>query len=150
MKYLKRIELINFQSHKYTDLYFDDKVNVIIGPSDSGKTAIIRAIKWVLFNEPSGIDFIRKGTTESNVVLYFDDNLIIKRGRSKSKNYYEITYPNGLEERFEGFGTKVPEEIIELTGIQKVELDGNNLISLNISDQLESPFLLTSTPSHPI
>ncbi len=147
MKYLKRIELINFQSHKYTDLYFDDRVNVIIGPSDSGKTAIIRAIKWVLFNEPSGTDFIRKGTTESNVILYFDDNLIIKRGRSKSKNYYEITYPNGVEERFEGFGTKVPEEIVELTGIKKVELDGNNLISLNISDQLESPFLLTSTPS---
>lgn len=147
MKYLKRIELINFQSHKYTDLYFDDKVNVIIGPSDSGKTAIIRAIKWVLFNEPSGIDFIRKGTTESNVILYFDDGLIIKRGRSKSKNYYEITYPNGIEERFEGFGTKVPKEIIDLTGIQKVELDGNNLVSLNISDQLESPFLLTSTPS---
>lgn len=147
MNYLKRMEIINFQSHKYTDLYFDNKVNVIIGPSDSGKTAVIRALKWVLFNEPSGIDFIRKESKEAKVILYFNNEFIITRGRSKTKNYYEITYPTGETERFEGFGTKVPKEISEITNISKVQLDGNNLIALNISDQLESPFLLTESPS---
>ncbi|QQK07619.1 hypothetical protein [Miniphocaeibacter halophilus] len=147
MTYLRRMEIINFQSHEYTDLYFDNKVNVIIGPSDSGKTAVIRALKWVLFNEPSGIDFIRKNSKEAKIILYFDNEIIITRGRSKSKNYYEITYPAGEVERFEGFGTKVPKEVIDVTNISKVQLDGNNLIALNISDQLESPFLLTESPS---
>ncbi|WP_099203198.1 AAA family ATPase [Miniphocaeibacter massiliensis] len=147
MKLLKRIELKNFQSHKYTDIYFDDKVNVIIGSSDSGKTAIIRGMKWALFNEPSGNEFMRKGSNDTYVTLYFNNNLIIKRGRIKAKNYYEITLPGGNTERFEGFGKKVPQEIKEFTGIDKVKLDGDNLISLSISDQLESPFLLTETPS---
>lgn len=144
---IKRLEIKNFQSHEYSDLYFDEGVNIIIGPSDSGKTAIIRAIKWVLYNEPSGSDFIRKGSKEAIVSLYFSNDLIITRGRSKSKNYYEVTFPSKKTERYEGFGTKVPEEIIELTQIYKVNLDGNNLISLSISDQLESPFLLTESPS---
>ena len=147
MKNLKRVELYNFQSHEYTNLDLNDGVNVIIGPSDSGKTAIIRGIKWLLFNEPSGIDFIRNDTNEAKVVLYFQDNTIIERVRSKSKNYYRIIYNDGRVERFEGFGTKVPQEVIEITEIIKVNIDGNNLISLNISDQLESPFLLTESPS---
>lgn len=147
MNLLKRLEITNFQSHEYTDLYFDDGVNIILGPSDSGKTAVIRAIKWVLFNEPSGSDFIRKDSKEAIVSLYFNNDLIVTRGRSKSKNYYEITFPSGESERYEGFGTKVPEEITELTKIHKVNLDGSNLISLSISDQLESPFLITESPS---
>ena len=123
MKLLKRIELKNFQSHEYSDIYLHDKVNVIIGPSDSGKTAIIRGVKWVLFNEPSGNDFMRKGTNDTSVTLYFSNNLIVKRGRTKSKNYYELTLPTGTVERFEGFGREVPEEVKELTVIKKVKLD---------------------------
>lgn len=85
MKKISRIEIVNFQSHSYTDLYLSDGVNVIVGPSDSGKTAIIRAIKWVLFNEPSGSSFIKRGEEYAKVVLYFNDNTIIERGRSKKK-----------------------------------------------------------------
>ena len=43
------IEIVNFQSHANTKLNFDEGVNVIIGPSDSGKTAVIRAMKWIFF-----------------------------------------------------------------------------------------------------
>ena len=59
MKYLKQITLKNFQSHKDSTIQLDRGLNAIIGPSDSGKSAIIRAIKWVLYNEPSGDFFIR-------------------------------------------------------------------------------------------
>lgn len=58
MNYIKSIEIENFQSHKYSKLDFSERLNVIVGPSDNGKSAIIRALKWVLFNEPKGTDFI--------------------------------------------------------------------------------------------
>lgn len=145
MKRINRVEIYNFQSHEYTDLYFNDKVNVIIGPSDSGKTAIIRAIKWVLFNEPSGSSFIRLGSDESKVILYFNDDIVIERGKSKRKNYY-VLKANGREERFEGFGQNVPKEIKEITGIYKINLNNQSLI-ISIADQLESPFLITESPT---
>lgn len=143
---LEYIEIVNFQSHANTKLNFDEGVNVIIGPSDSGKTAVIRALKWIFFNEPSGTDIIKKGEDSAKVTLKLNTGFKIIRGRSKSKNYYEIISPENETQRFEGFGLNVPQEIIDLTGINKIDL-GNMKKSLNIAEQLESPFLITESPS---
>lgn len=143
---IEYIEILNFQSHDNTKLHFDEGVNVIIGPSDSGKTAVIRALKWIFFNEPSGTDIIKKGEDSAKVTLKLNTGFKIIRGRSKSKNYYEIISPENETQRFEGFGVNVPQEIINLTGINKIDL-GNMKKSLNIAEQLESPFLITDSPS---
>lgn len=143
---IEYIEIENFQSHSHTKLEFDEGVNVIIGPSDSGKTAVIRAMKWIFFNEPSGTDIIKKGESAAKVIIKLDSGFKIIRGRGKSKNYYEIIAENGETQRFEGFGLNVPQEVIDITGINKIDL-GNMKMSLNIAEQLESPFLITDSPS---
>lgn len=143
---IEYIEIKNFQSHSHTKLEFDEGVNVIIGPSDSGKTAVIRAMKWIFFNEPSGTDIIKKGETLAKVTLKFNNGYKIIRGRDKSKNYYEIISEDDEVQRFEGFGLNVPQEVVDITGINKIDL-GNTKMSLNISEQLESPFLITDSPS---
>lgn len=143
---IEYIEIENFQSHSHTKLEFDEGVNVIIGPSDSGKTAVIRAMKWIFFNEPSGTDIIKKGETSAKVTLKLNTGFKIIRGRDKSKNYYEIIAEDDETQRFEGFGLNVPQEIIDITGINKIDL-GNMKLSLNIAEQLESPFLITDSPS---
>ena len=143
MKYIKKVILENFQSHKYTEIEFDQYLNVIVGPSDHGKTAIIRALKWALFNEPSGDFFIREGEKECSVSLIFSDGTKVKRYRSKTKNAYYLYTNEGEEITFEGFGTNVPEEIMDSTSMRKVNLDSNNSNSINIGEQLEGPFLLS-------
>ena len=143
MKYIKKVILENFQSHKYSELEFDNSLNVIVGPSDQGKSAIIRGIKWALFNEPSGDYFIREGEKDCSVTLVFSDDTMIKRYRSKSKNLYYLYDANGKETIFEGFGTNVPDEILDKINIRKIYLDGKQSNSINISDQLEGPFLLS-------
>lgn len=143
---IEYIEIENFQSHSHTKLVLDEGVNVIIGPSDSGKTAVIRAMKWIFFNEPSGTDIIKKGEISAKVTLKLNTGVKIIRGRDKSKNYYEIVTEDGEVQRFEGFGLTVPQEVIEITGINKIDL-GNIKMSLNIAEQLESPFLITDSPS---
>ncbi len=147
MKYLKTVILENFQSHKYTSIDFDQGLNVILGPSDSGKSAIIRGIKWALYNEPSGDYFIREGEREASVTLIFSDNSKVRRLRSKSKNSYILYKKNGEEVTFEGFGTSVPEEIIEEIGIKKIRLDSEESNSINLGEQLEGPFLLSEKTS---
>ena len=51
---IKEINIKNFQSHDNTNLILDSGVNVIVGSSDSGKSAIIRALRWVTSCVPRG------------------------------------------------------------------------------------------------
>lgn len=147
MKYLKKVILKNFQSHKDSSIEFDQGLNIIVGPSDSGKSAVIRGIKWALYNDPAGDYFIREGEKEASVTLEFSNNIKIKRLRSKSKNSYIIINNDGEEIIFEGFGNKVPQEIIDLIGIEKVPLDTNESNAINLGEQLEGAFLLSEKGS---
>lgn len=147
MKYIEKVILENFQSHKNSVIKFDNKLNVIVGPSDSGKTAILRGIKWALYNEPSGDYFIREGESECSVTVIFNDSTKIKRYRSKSKNIYYLYDSNNNESKFEGFGTTVPQEIIDKIGIKKILLDNDLSRAINLSDQLDGAFLLSERGS---
>ncbi len=147
MKYLKKITLENFQSHKYTEIDFTEGLNIIVGPSDTGKTAIIRGLKWVLYNEPSGDYFIREGENECRVEVEFNNGVKLKRIRSRSKNIYMLIGRDGEEVRFEGFGTSVPQEIIDEIGIQKIYLDDLESTPINLGEQLDGAFLLSERAS---
>ncbi len=147
MKYLRTVILKNFQSHKYSIIDFNQGLNVIVGPSDTGKSAIIRGIKWALYNEPAGDYFIREGEKECSVTLEFSDNTKITRLRSSSKNSYILNKNNGEEIKFEGFGTSVPQEIIDEVGISKILLDSSESTYINLGEQLEGPFLLSEKTS---
>ncbi len=143
---ITKIILENFQSHKYSQLEFKEGLNAIIGSTDSGKTAIFRALKWALYNEPQGDYFVREGEDYVSVKVFFDTGIIVNRYRRKSRNGYELTYPDGNVLVFEGFGVKVPKEVIEATKIRKVSFTSTEDRSLNMAEQLEGPFLLSDTP----
>lgn len=147
MAIITRVKIENFQSHEDTTIDFDRGLNIITGPSDNGKSAIIRAIKWVLFNEPRGTEFIRQGTSAARVTIEMDNGNTIVRERSSSKNRYTVLYPDSEPIIFEGFGNEIPQEVIGAHGITKAYLDSSLSSSLNIAEQLESPFLLSETGS---
>ncbi len=142
---IKKLIIENFQSHRYTEIDFSGGFNIIFGPSDFGKSAIIRALKWVLYNEPRGTDFIRHGATLAKVTMVLSNGYTIIRERSRSKNSYILIDPEGKNMTFEGFGNEIPAEIIKAHGIPKYELDSDSSSSLNIGEQLEGPFLLSET-----
>ncbi len=147
MTIITRVKIENFQSHEDTTIDFDRGLNIITGPSDNGKSAIIRAIKWVLFNEPRGTEFIRQGTSAARVTIEMDNGNAIVRERSSSKNRYTVLYPDSEPIIFEGFGNEIPQEVVGAHGITKAYLDSSLSSSLNIAEQLESPFLLSETGS---
>jgi exonuclease SbcC len=146
-KSLCRVIMKNFQSHEETVINFEKGINAIVGQSDKGKTAIIRAMKWVLYNEPRGFDFVRHGTDECSVTLVMSDGIKITRGRKKNKNYYIIEEPGGIKRKFENMGTGVPAEVIEATGVFKITIDTDKELVLNLDEQLDPPFLLSETGS---
>ena len=48
---LNRVKLVDFVSHKNSELEFGYGINVIVGPNASGKTSILDAISFALFND---------------------------------------------------------------------------------------------------
>ncbi|MCX7843384.1 MAG: AAA family ATPase [Clostridia bacterium] len=147
MTSIRKVTIENFQSHEHSELEFTDGLNVIIGPSDQGKSAVIRAIKWVFYNEPRGIEYIRQGASAAKVCIELSNGNTIIRERSKSRNRYIIKYHDERSITLEGFGNEVPEEVINAHGIPRVVIDTDNSSALNIGDQLEGPFLLSENGS---
>lgn len=131
---ITRLNLQNFQSHKNTSIEFAPGVNTIIGQSDSGKTAIIRALRYAISNRPLGDAFIRHGEDQSVVMVGLKngkDDVVVERAKGKNDYYRLHTSEDVLE--FKAFGTDVPEEINTAF----------NLSDINVQGQMDSAFLLS-------
>lgn len=130
---IEKIEIHNFQSHKATVLELDAKVNTLQGNSDCGKSAVLRALQWLIFN-PAGDYFIsdwaRKGKTQTapcEVIVYANGHKIVRR-RDKDFNGYYLD-----DEMFEATRNTVPKKISDIL----------NLGEVNVQRQLDPPFLLS-------
>jgi len=127
---INRIKIINFRAHQKLTLKFGPGVNSIIGDNAAGKSTIIRAIRYVAMNKPSGESVISWNAKKAKIVLTFNDHKII-RTRSKSINTYKLN----KDKLYKAFGNKVPDEI------QKVL----NLSEINFQGQHEAPFWFCKT-----
>ena len=154
MRRIERVLIENFQSHERTEFRFGPGLNVIIGPSDNGKSAALRAIRWALYNEPRGTDFVRVGTRECRVTVTMSDGaeivreLLLTRSGAVSRNRYLVALPGAEPQVFEGFGADLPVEVIRAHGMPEVQLDTDKRVLLSFGAQLEGPFLLTETGSN--
>lgn len=127
---IRKIEIFNYQSHEQTELELHNNVNSIIGNSNQGKTAILRALLWALTNRPIGNFFISHWADECSVKLITNKG-IVERKRNNKFNGYIINNKKKLK----AIKTDVPDEIKHILNIDNV----------NIQKQLDSPFLLSSS-----
>jgi len=130
---LESLKLFDFQSHRVSKLVFSPGVNVITGQSDSGKTSLIRALRWVWSNRPSGDSFLRHGEKEVIVKVKTDDGHRIVRSKKPGENAYQV---NGSS--FTAVGAGVPEEVAKALNLEEINWQG----------QLDRPgFILAEGPS---
>ena len=132
---IQNLTIKNFQSHKKTFLEFHKGLNVIVGPTDSGKSAIIRALRWVVWNKPSG-DAFRSTWGGNTHVSIETDSYSIARNKGDHNNY--VLRSTGEEEviKFNAIGANVPDEIVQVLNMDEV----------NLQQQLDTPFLLSESP----
>lgn len=148
MKKIKAIHIQNFLTHKDTKLDFHENITMLIGPSGTGKTSAIRAIKLVTRNEPRGDKYIMIGETKASVTLQMEDDVEIVRERSTgSINRYTVLTPDGEVEEFNRFGSIVPPTVWEALDYKPVVIDSELTIDINFADQLAGHFLITETNS---
>ena len=145
--WLTKVEINNFLSHSKTTIELHPKLNILIGETNSGKSSILRAILWCLYNEPKGVEFLRTGEKKVSVKCYFSNGYCIERTRNETQSgYYEITNPTGETERFSGFGSEVPIQIFDVHQMPPVFLTKDLSLKLNVNEQLDGPFLITESP----
>ncbi len=126
---IERIQIEGFQRHDRLRVVFDPRVTCVTGPSDAGKSSLLRALRWVLLNQPDGESFVREGSDAARCSLWFDGSRV-RRAKGKANTYWL-----GAEE-FKAFGRGVPDPIKDLANVDDV----------NFSGQHEPPFWFTLTP----
>lgn len=96
----------------------DERVTTVIGPSDVGKSSVVRALRWAALNVPVGC-MIRDGAKQASVELIVDGRRIVRtRG---SENSYSL---DGQEYR--AFRTDVPQDIAALLNLSDLNFQGQH------------------------
>ena len=110
---LESISLKDFQNHRKLVIEFSTTITTIVGESRSGKSALLRALRLVLFNRPSGIAYINHDANMARISLVVDGIKVIRK-RAKDLNTYTI---DGKE--LHSFGQGVPQEISDLFNVSE-------------------------------
>jgi len=106
---IKSIVLTHIQSHSMTKMEFSSGVNVIHGETDSGKSAIIRSLHFVIKNKRYN-NFITFNQERGNVLIEFDSQSVIKEIKKKKTLYSHTNDDRVIKEYKTGLNT-IEEEI---------------------------------------
>lgn len=138
---IKSVEIKNFENHEHTVFTdFSPNFNLICGPSDCGKTAVIRAIKTVSFNEFNA-GSVRIGAKYCEITITTERGIVTAR-RGKNINEWDVT-PIGKETvYYKSAGKGILEDVAEIIGLKVIQL-GDIKIKVNVMDQLESHFMMS-------
>jgi len=140
-----QVRIQNFQSIEDCTVLIDG-LTVITGPNNSGKTAVIRAVRGVFTNPPAG-PLVRHGAAYLTVTLTFDDGTVIvwekgwekPGGKGKTVNQYTI---NG--KILQTVGRGAPPEVSVL-GVQEIQA-ATDKVWPQIADQFSGTLFLIDRP----
>lgn len=123
----------DFQIIKSANISFLPGLNCIIGQSNNGKSALMRAAKACIYNE-SGTSSVRLGCNNFAVGLQMNGHTVILQKGNNS--LYKID-----NEVYGKIGRTQLDEVANALQIKELSINGSNE-TINFWDQMEKPFLL--------
>lgn len=137
---INRVHVRNFQS--LADVRLDlGLFTVIVGPSSSGKSALIRAFK-ALASNVRGTGNITRGQKAMSVTVWTDTHVITLE-RSERAGHYKLATLNGEPDVFGKLNGAVPAAVTDALRIDPVGDSG----SVNFAGQFDRPYLLDESGS---
>lgn len=150
--HITKIILENFQSHEYTEIDCSPKLNVFVGKSRQGKTAILRALSWIYEDGfKNSRRLIKKGKDFAKVTIYLSNGYIISRmvERKVSGGFNGYSVYNPYKNITEDNNTKILPIVQEILGFTSLNLGTKNPIPLNFLKQGEGWFFIGKGYSSP-
>lgn len=143
---IRRLVIENFMTHKHTVLELHRNVNVLTGPNNTGKSAVVEALRCLTENPPSP-QLIRHGASKAVVRLELDDGSWVQWERTASSALYKARFADGREETYAKFGRgNVPEEIRAILRIRSLRTNEGS-VDIHIGNQRTPIFLLDQSGS---
>jgi DNA repair ATPase RecN len=138
---LKSLKIEGYQSLQ--DVKLDlAPFTVIVGESNVGKTAVIRAVRALLENE-TGTSFITKGK-RSAIVLIEKDNVSVRWQKTAKIAEYDIIVGNDVRS-YGKTGGAVPEDVVKAMRMGEISLGSGIKFTPNFHNQFSLPFLADET-----
>ena len=140
---IKQIRLVNFMSHKDTVIPLSDKVTLITGDNNIGKSAVVSAVRAVAYGE-SNDTYIRHGEESTTIEITFKDDSRMVWQRflnGKVKVQYDL-YDAKNNLLSSATTAAVPDWVLDKLGI--VEIDN---IDVQLNSQKSPIFLINEPPS---
>lgn len=134
-------------AHARTVFELSPGLNVLTGPNNTGKSAVVEALRCLAQNPPPR-HVIRHGAGEARVTAELADGTVVAWVRRPKYALYELTRPGAAEpEVFAKFGRTPPEEIVRTLGLAPVAIEGGDAVDVHIGNQREPVFLLNQPGS---
>lgn len=130
---IDRVRIQNFQSIKNLDIELGN-FTIIVGPSSSGKSAFVRALKALASNK-RGHSFITTGEDTAVISADLGDKTVELHKSSKSDKTKYVVTEGDETKTFKKIGVSVPEEVSEALGIIPKD-------AINFAGQFDKPYLL--------
>lgn len=122
---LKSVRLVNFRTHTDTTIHFDKHTTAIKGNNNVGKSAVWRAVKLTLANEPLPEKSIRYGAKEARIEVTFFDGRKVVRVRGPKGQSVELYAPDGSLVKRGDVVDDMKDTVREFTGITTLPNDSN-------------------------
>jgi exonuclease SbcC len=84
---LEKLVIWNFQGFQKITIYFDEQITTLWGPTDAGKSSIIRALRWLALNQRPK-NHINFDADYTKVTLYVDGHRITRKQSSHENCYF--------------------------------------------------------------
>jgi DNA repair ATPase RecN len=133
---IRRVVVKNYQSLRSVDLELGS-FTVIVGPSSSGKSALVRALRTLASNS-RGASYVSNGQRHASVSAHLDDGSVVTIERGASTGVYRVHHPELGGKEFSKLGGDVPELVTQVLRIAPVK-DGQ---SVNFAGQFDRPYLM--------
>ena len=119
---IKSIAGYGFEAYDEFFIELHKGLNVVTGPSDSGKSSVIKLLSWIAKNRPRGDGFRNNELAAKDIVsgeiVFIDDSWVV-REKSKTINEYLISTE---KDPLKALRADVPNRVKNLTRLKSVNI----------------------------